>query len=543
MTSNTEDGSYDEDLSFCLQDNQTEYHVAAVMTSRVHTREGQVTNGPTLTQQLNTIGTSDVVIDLQCPPDEAICVGSIFFHARARVRVYVLATGAEFANWQSNAHGTNATFYAAGTHGNDNAQGRVEVPCFIMNSQFQAMDVELGQTQSLNAHLSQTRSSEFGSGALAVMNHYINEPYESGMHCLNNTGLSGVLHHRQSLSVNTHAGQIEILEKVHHQLNNPYNVLSSWDYDDHDVRKIFPRGLCLRLRACTRDVLDRLCIHNNAAGVNGNATHRAMLEFTSVTVRFTTVEVPRGTHRTKEPIETLFATMDMGIRTYNLVANQQKITIPVTETQTQFVPQYVMLWVGPADSFHVLKMGTHSAVIQCLPNAIERASCRLNGNNSPDFMSVYQDHRINLNSGFQRSTMYNCFLSRVGFMPGRSRNAERTPAEHEITSYSGDQGRANPSSIVGNSVIISTDPSSFLVREASSGLLTGRLDVILEFAANAQITNNHRVFLLCVSKQQIGIVKVAEVGGASPQYEINLATTRPAYTDVQVQEAGGSTYM
>nr|WLJ60731.1 MAG: LO7 protein [Retropinna adomavirus 3] len=540
MTSNTEDGAYDEDLSFCIQDNQTEYHVAAVITSRVHTREGQITNGPTLTQQLNTAGTSDVIIDLQCPADEAICVGSICFHARGRVRVFTIADNAEVVNWQSMQHNQQAFFAAGEAVAVNNGVGSVMIPCFIMNSQFQSIDIELGQTQSLNAHLPQTRASEFGAGAMAILNHYLNEPHDSGYHCLNDTTMSGHMNHRSKLSVTAHGDEVEVIEKVHHQLNTPYNVLCTWDLDDHDIRKTFPRGLCLRLRACTRDVLDRCHLRNNVVANNG-PTQRAILDFTSVTVRFTTVEIPRGSHRDKEPIETLFATMDIGIRSCNLVLQQQQVTLCITETGAQFVPQHVIVWVGLATSFNSLNLSVHSAVIRTLPNVIQRVTCRLNGNNSPDFMAVYQDHRINLQNSYQKSTMYNCFMSRVGMMPGRSRSGERTPAETEIKNYVG-EGVAYPSSIVANAAIISTDPSAFLVREASSGLLTGRLDVTLTLDP-ATITNNHRVFYCCISKHQIGIVKVAEVGGASPQYEINLATTRPAYTDVQVQEAGGSSYM
>ncbi|ANC70196.1 ORF06R [Marbled eel polyomavirus] len=128
MATNRADDAYDEDLSLTLQQNLTSYHVAGPLTTQVYTREGQSHGGPSLVTQLNQQGTGDCAIDLQCPVDEAILVGSISFVARGHVVSYN-AAGVLQAGWQSTDH--NGANWAQLNANQANQASRVSMPFFF----------------------------------------------------------------------------------------------------------------------------------------------------------------------------------------------------------------------------------------------------------------------------------------------------------------------------------------------------------------------------------------------------------------------------
>lgn len=524
MATNKADDAYDEDLSLTLQQNLTSYHVAGPLTTQVYTREGQSHGGPSLVAQLNQQGTGDCAIDLQCPTDEAILVGSITFVARGHIVSYN-AAGVLQPGWQSTQH--NQANYAQTDAQNANQAGRVHIPFYTLNSQFTQLDLEIGQTQSVNAYLPLTRSSEFGPGPLGILNQYWNQPADSGYYHENSTSHTASANHLVNCSVAAHTDHWVAQERVCHQLNMTHNLLSSWDFDDHEDRRILPRGMNLRIRGCTRPWADRATVF---------LTHNQLtlrLVFDSMRVVYSTVKIPHS-HRDSEPIESLFATIDSGLRAHALVAGQRSITVPVTHTDADIVPGVIVAFVALNTAFNTQALTQTPSVITTVPGALTTVRCNLNGNGMPDFMSIYMESTCNPTDLLHRCAMINAFLGRAGNMAGRSRQGDRSSGETHLMSYTAPTA-ANAAAVLAiNSIIIVTDPSTTVVREAGSGVLTGRLDLQIDLAAN--MLNTHRLYILSFTKQQIGISKVREQEGTQPQYVLSVAETRPAYTRVTVEE-------
>lgn len=524
MTTTDENASFDTDLSLTLQENQKEYHLAGSLTTSVHTREATCV-GPSPVTQLNQRGTSDIILELEVPKDEAILVGSIYFVAQGKVRIHAAADHALVPAWGT-AAANGGTQFQIVQNANNNP---INIPPFVVNSQLTQVDFEVGTTQSINRNLAQVSASEYGAGVLSALQAYFNETQELGYYCLNSSNAT-VLGSRHANQCRTHTEHFHIQERVYHQVNCPFNMLSSWDYDDHNVRKCFPRGMAMKMRAATRPYAERSRIatsHDNA--------HYALIEWTQLTVKYTTVVIPDGGHRDNEPAETVFATLDMGIRTHDLLAQTPRANVPITFSGTEFVPQWVIVYVAPADAFNLEALRDNMNGLVCVPQAIKSIRCNLQGDLTPDFMMLYQDATITLNDIEQRSAMYNAFLGRVGFLPGRSRKYERSPAEVHILSYGG-QGAVDAAmrqKIACSSAIVLTDPSMGLIREASSGALTGKLTLRVEFNQNV-IVNGSKLIVLCITKQQIVFSKVKELPGAAPVYVLNKRGTRPAFTQVSV---------
>lgn len=522
MTTTSAEGKVDGSLTYALQANQTEFHILAPLTDQLSTKEAQCHGGPLLIQQLNAKGTSDIVLDLQCNKDEAILMGSIHFKGEARIVGVIAATGARF-NWQSNANGTAATYFNTA---NDNSDTKAyTVPALFANSQFNQLDMEIGPTQSVNSLLPLTMGSEGGNGAQALMSAYFNEPADGGFYKPNCTSAFGATH-RHNMALNGHEQTFEFFEKVHHQTNVVYNCLCSRDFDDTDCRKIWPRGCSIKIRATTRPYGQRLLLY-----VSHNGERRLELEFLEVKVLYTTVRIPDLTeddrHRELEPMHSIMATMDVSVRTVGLTADQRFVTVQITHSDSQFVPQWVICFVANQNCFDVVGLNPAGVPgIASVPDAILRGRVNLNGDNSPDFMRVFQDNTIDLRDLWQKMVMMNAFLGKAGALPGKS-TAEHTPAEKCILSHPlGNQATA----LADNCLIICTDPSSTLIQECASSVLQGRLEINIDLGPG--ITAQHRMVVCCFAKQQICVQKTQEWPGSSPQYQICREHTVPAYTTV-----------
>nr|DAC81201.1 TPA_asm: LO7 [Swordtail adomavirus 1] len=524
MTTTDEGSSFDQDLSLALQENQQEFHIAGTLTSAVHTREGTVV-GPSPVAQLRQQGTSEIVIELECPKDEAILIGSIVWEVEGRVNVYNAANAS--VPWQVAAGPAEGTVqFSIGANA---ATTPVRIPPFVVNAQFTQIDLQIGHTASLNKQLAQVSASEVGAGGLAILQAYLNETHEQGFYCIDDTYAFTQVQRINLQSTKT-ADNWHATERVHHQINCPYNMLCSWDYDDHHVRKILPRGLSLKVRAATRPYNDRCLV-----AVNHDNTLRAFIEVTNCTIKYSTVTVPPE-HRDAEPIDTHIATVDMSIRTYDLLAQTARLSVAITTATHEFVPQFIMVFVAPAATFSLLNMHDSAYCLTAIKKAIRSARCNLNGDMTPEFMAMYQDSCINMGDHYQRSTMVNAFLGRIGFLPGRSRKHERSTAEAHLMTYSehSDAQQNQPSAQFGcEAVLILTDPSMALIREASSGALTGKLQLKIEFDP-AKIDQNHKLVVVMATKQQIGLTKVKELPGAAPVYMVNKVNTRPAFTQSDV---------
>ncbi|ANC70195.1 ORF05R [Marbled eel polyomavirus] len=403
-------------------------------------------------------------------------------------------------------------------------------PFFFLNNQFTQIDLEIGQTQSVNAYLPLTRSSEFGPGPIGILNQYFNQPSDAGYYHENSTSHTSSATHLTQCSVAANTDFWVAQERVVHQLNTTHNLLSSWDFDDHEDRRILPRGMNLRIRGCTRPYNDRSIV---AMSHNANAQQTLRLVFDSMRVIYTTVKIPHS-HRSSETIESLFATIDTGLRSHALVQGQRSATIPITHTDADIVPGVIVLFVADNNAFNTVNLTQTPSVITSVPNIITSVRCNLNGNGMPDFMSIYMESVCNPTDMLHRCAMINAFLGRAGNMTGRSRQGDRSPGETHLMSYTA-RDAANAASVLAiNAVILCTDPSTTVVREAGSGVLTGRLDVQIELGQN--ILNTHRIYALSFCKQQIGIGKVREQDGTQPQYVLSVSETRPAYTRVTVEE-------
>nr|DAC81180.1 TPA_asm: LO7 [Grenadier adomavirus] len=533
MTTTDQSNSNDTDLALTLQANQSEYHIAGAITSAVHTREGQCILGPSAVGQLNSRGTSDVSFHLQCPRDEAILQGSIQWVCEGRVAVITAATGAEVV-WQTAGQpGNGAVQFNCGPNAvnNNAAAPAVNIPPHVVSSQFTQIDIETGDTPSLNRHLAQVSASECGAGALSAVNAYLNETANPGYYALNSTTVAGLVH-RHGLALNRSTDVFNCVERVHHQINLPFSMLCSWDYDDNHTRKQYPRGMSLRIRCSTRNWQSRSRLATSQDGL-----HYAHIVWTKVTIKYTTATVPDGAHRQAEPLETVFATLDMGIRMYQPEANNPHMTIHITTSPTEFIPQWVIVWLAPADCFDVERMRDTVAGMRCVAGAIANIRCNLNGDMTPDFMAIYQDGQITLADEYQRTTMYNGFLGRLGFLPGRSREGERSMAERQILAYGGQgEGPERAEKPICSAGIVLTDPSMTLVREASSGALAGALSLQVQIAPQAQAAGQvpSKLVVICITKQQIAFKKAREPEGAPPTYTLSRTSTRPAFTQLAV---------
>nr|DAC81120.1 TPA_asm: LO7 [Barramundi adomavirus] len=522
MTTTDEQNSFDRDLSITIQDNMREFHIAGPLTTAAHTREASEI-GPSAVSVLNQDGPGDVTMELDCPKGEAILVGSLFWVGDGKIRVFTAANNTEVTEWQTTSSGSGTAFTIR-----QGSNDPITIPCFFANNQFTQVDMQIGHTQSVNRHLPLVSSSECGAGGLAALNFYLNDTGELGYYALNCTSATGTTH-RHNLQVTNQAGIFNFMERVYHQTNNSFNMLCSWDYDDHHTRKCFPRGMSMKIKCATRPYMNRVCVARTH-----DTTNYAIISFTSFKLKYTTVTIPDDGHRDAEPEQTVFATLDMGVRGVDLAVNQRAHSFSVTNSSSDFVPQLIFAYVAPQGSFNTINMRDTHAGLLCVPNAIRSVRCNLNGDLSPDFMSIYHDSTVNLLDAYQRSTMFNCYLGRLGMMQGKSRKYERSLAESHILSYSG-QGNANTRNQMPatQGVLLVTDPSMALVREASSGAITGKLTMMFEFNPEAIVAGS-KLIVFCTQKHQVYINKIAEFDSAPAQYQLDKLLTRPAFSTLSV---------
>lgn len=500
-TTNTD--NYDTDLAGILHENAREQHIWAPITEKICTREAQTGGGAQLTTLLNTDGPTEISALLQCAPDEAIMQGSIRFVVKGRV------VHPSVNEWQSSNSGN--TFVQLSS--TENAATVLDLPAFVMNGQFQSVDVQIGPDNSLNAYLNNVRGSSGGHGALALLNEYYNTPSHGGIILDNVLSTTSKDATRPKLKVKKHTDVFDGEETLYHQLNVPNNALTSNDYDDHEVTKVFPRGMQITLRMITKQSIERLVLANDLKSDRARAA--MTLKFDKVTIIFTCVTIPRE-HYVDTPLYT-FATVDIGLEFYVPAVDQQNAVLQVTKTETDFVPAFIVIFVAQREAWNTKSLKTEGVKV---PDRLVRAHCNYNGNTTPDFMAQYVDHRINMSDVVQVNTMRNAWLGRAGGVRTRHRYLERPNAEHHLLCST-----ANTPAM--NSLLIVTDPSATLVREASGGILTGRLDIHVDLKG---IVAGDIIWICKMSKQSVGIMRTFQAEGMAPQYKIDEDSTRPAYT-------------
>ncbi|DAC81229.1 TPA_asm: LO7 [Leatherback sea turtle adomavirus] len=508
--------NHDSDLSGILQENLSEQHVYAPITDILTTREAQVGGGPDLTTILNIDGPREASVLLQCQRDEAILMGSIRFYARGKLQYTGSSNGWKITGKSGPSSATEIRVIS----GTSSTPDHVTLPPLLLNSQFQTVDIRVGTSGSVNAHLQNLRGSAGGNGALAVCNRYFNTPQLTGVTLDNSFDDLSQLGNRSGLQIKDSDDPWEGVETLYHQLNTPCNSLCSTDFDDQETLKILPRGLQLGLKFVTRQFLERVILQPTYSSSAGSIEAGKFLKvvFEEVKVLYTCCRIPQE-YIPLEPQAPRFVTMDLGIEAYPLSAAQQSVTVHVTKNDTDFVPHYVILFVGQTSCFHLRNLFMHGfdAV-----NAIKSFFCTFNGSNTPDFMRIYVDARCALDSLVQRRTMHDCYLGKGALTPGRWREFERPPAERHLQLHV----ESLPAS---RCVFIPTDPSTYLVREASGGISVGRLDVTVELTTTA-VKAGMSVYVVKFGKQHIQLVRTAEFPGTLPQYEILAEGTSPAFT-------------
>nr|DAC81149.1 TPA_asm: LO7 [Bueycito anole adomavirus] len=508
-------------LSEVLQENLTEQHIFAPITNQLSSREAQVGGGPDLTQVLNIGQPRETTLTLQVQKDEAIVQGSIRIVAEGQVHVVGGTTYKWKAKDAPNQPSTIETEIKL-VAGTSSTVTSVRIPPYVMNSQFQTVDFRIGASGSLNSHLANVRGSTGGNGALAIVNKYYNLPEHPAYCGINSLDQFGS--HQgwnRGIYVSNSDDTWQGTETLYHQLNCPNNCLSTCDNDDETSLKIFPRGMQIDIRFVTRPALDRARLQPVYKKDDGNVEQGQSLYllFTTVKLIYSVCKIPYE-YWPKEPVRSLFATMDIGIESFPVQTQQHTMTVHVTKAETDIIPQYIYIFAGPDGMWNTSQLRVQG--YNATKDVIVGAQVIVNGSTTPDFMRSYVDSRIDTGNSEQRATMYNTYLGKGAFTSGRYRFLERPIGERHLLDGFLD-GCAY------NTLMVPTDVSSFLVREAASGVQVGRVDINIQLNAT-KVQQGMSLFVVKVSKQQIGFQKTSEFPGSLPQYEIDSQTTAPAYT-------------
>ncbi len=510
MDDGREDGACDKGIAFAVQSNMSQQYLYAPITQRVTTRVAQTHGGQQLSEQLNQNGPANINIDVQADKDEAILLGSIKFVARVRLEARADADNA-LLNWSNRNGGQNDERFTLV----NNQQGdvRIELPPLVMAAQFNTIDLELADVQSINAHLPMTRQSEEGCVPQALMDMYYNQTRSCNIYMPNTTACPDI-EHRVSLGALQHTDIIDFQERVYHQLFVPYNHLMSNDLEDYEVRKALPRGMGVRIRTTTRPADARQILARNHQN-----THTMRIVFVDCSVQYQVLQVSED-HAQAEPETSTYPTIDIATRVMGLYAGLTRIVVPISYTDASVIPYMICVTVVSDTCFNAERLAATHSVISVVPGRLRTVRASLNGNQNPDFMAIYPDYSIDMRNTIKKTDMYQAFQGRIGSMPGKA-IANLSHAEAEVLGFT---ERANVQ--VTSSAIIITDPSAFCVRQACSGVTAGRLDLHCELAG---VVAGERLLVTLISKQHISFTKQSESPGAPPQYVLNTEDTVPAF--------------
>lgn len=497
----------DADLEACIHLNTKEKHVQAPLCHAVIIREGQSSGGLQMTEQLNSsVGTTELVITLPVQPHEGIVVGSPVFVADLEFKLTVVASG-NTEQWQTTAK-DSANFLQLGASKEDFVEP-VPVPPFFLNSQFQNCDVFIAGS-SVNGYLGNCRGTTGGLGALAIANHIANEPETHGIcpegrtDVLEGKALTGLPGNGGHARLSKSGDSVFVTERIYHQTNMPTNSLCSIDFDDEQNLKCWPPGVKLVFKLVTqgsRKQRTQICASNDSSKVLHG-------KFKTFQVFFHVVEFVHW-----PDLNTWYlATIDIGLDIVPLVADQTSATVHVTRAGHDVVPQFLILFVSTVDGWQPHKM---TALGPKRTGNIAAARCVLNGSNMPDFMHSYIDGNINMSSPQQRSQMLNNWLGRGAGIPSPPRYFQRPKLERDILGNL-------PTGSQKDSILLVTDPSLTLVREASSGVTTGTLEIHVQLE-NVKGSNSC-IWLQKLTKQQFSLMLHSGTWQVSPH------ETRPAFT-------------
>ncbi|AWG87398.1 LO7 [Rhynchobatus djiddensis adomavirus 1] len=502
MTTTSPD-AFDIDLSTLPMTNANRQHVSANLARRVYKREA---SEQTLTDNVNKDGITETLINVQCGHDESILLGSFTFEISGHVK------RADIPNWQS----VDAARQHFAPIGPGNAVGPVPLPPFIANSQFQVIDLRVGAAGSLNVFLANQRSSTGHCGALGFLNKYTNLPEEDG--AMQEGYLGDIEGHsyRDTLQVDSFDSPFKGYEPLYHQLNNPTNLLVEMDVIEEETIVPLPAGMPLQLRFVTVAGPQRRNIMRSP-----DQRQHWQIEFDSFKVTWTCIKLTDDSREEEKDIVT-YPTLDIGLQVHQLPVGNTSIVIPITRSEMQLVPQYLLIFIGHQDTFNpeYMSVGTLHGLHR---DILATMRLTVNGDLNPEFMSPFQAYTIDLTDLTARRQMRQAWCARLGRSITKGTYRDRPLMESHM--------RRNVTTSLGcSSFAIMTDPGMTVIREACSGGIAGRIDALITF--QRPIAANMALYVMYCTKQAITFERQVTANGLSSSWTISDIFTRPAYTEV-----------
>lgn len=442
------------DLSSVVFSSYQQRHTFAPTVLNYQDREAVASTALPLLLQRQESG--DCKLKLHCQPHEAIVCGSITFKYQG---VFALADNTA---WQTNST-TSANFFQIGDTA---ADGPVYVPPFFLNNQFVIADILIND-MSING----TSTFGLGSGNLgarAVMNGLMNQPMHEYTYKYGKSHILGDHVEAYYPSADDNTKEMYGVERLYHPTNTEFSSLIDLEFKEEDTLKCWPLGTSLDLKLTTKPLTRRVYRLNN----NDNSKVLTFT-FTSVRVHYKVGEVYKP-DLVRESSIWSFAAVECSIDYHTLAAGQTSAIIDVTNTSSEFIPHFIVVFVAPQDSFAV---GTVTRTGPTTSGNIVEAQCRIAGNNHVDFMTCYPAYTVDLTDPFQRQTLVNNWL-------GRGLNMLATRRD-TITVF--EEGLCS-TTLFDPILPLVTDTSTATHREASSGHMQGHLSLQLKLngvAANS----------------------------------------------------------
>nr|DAC81212.1 TPA_asm: LO7 hexon [Swordtail adomavirus 2] len=493
------DDPFDSILASTLSESVSTQYVTANLADAVRVRSGQGSGGSELSTELNHDGEREIIVSLNVEPFECILLGSITLHAKCRIE----RVGTGDGSWRVG-NGTDA-----GTVKLPNNATMVRVGPYFLNGQFAVVDLELGQsTSTLRAFLPMSRGTQRKQTQASWATHYFTQPNTSSVSrrgCNTYSDPDNQPNDIRNVVINS-TTDVVLIEQLTHPLNFPVSLLVNASLQDVDQLKVLPPGCKPRFRLTTGNSNRKLVL--TGPDFTLGAT------FTQFEIRYTTIVPPQ----TIEAPISRFPVLDVGVEEHPLTNQQEQITIPITTTDSEILPQHVVVLVCHRDTFKSDTLTGRPA----FKRAITKVIPKYGGVERPFFCTLTVDGVFNMDDESHVNLMLNAFFGRQGqWSTSQTDRALTTQAIADIMTVK------NLNRACTTMGAVCTDPSLQLHREACSGATQGKSSVTLYLQPD-QITGLDVVLLIKFQRCDVTIHR------QHGQFELLNSGCRPSHVQLQI---------
>nr|DAC81129.1 TPA_asm: LO7 [Blueface angelfish adomavirus] len=493
----TESDNTEDFLEAAFKGNMYSSFVREDCCDHTYQRHGQGPAGTQIAVELNSREVKEIVIHLPCEHHEIICRGSIRFVAKGRVKHTIADQPWSLVGDEPIRIANNAR--------------QVVMPSCVLNSQFSTCDITFAHSSStLRAYMPLSRSNQNNQGVLAWTGFYIGRssrrgcPHRSHTDCVDPSDYHGGDH-----IVQDNTGTVQLIETWYHPANEGPHMLAHQSFSERDTMQSFPPGCSLKMILTLRDWPQRVTL---------NREPQLLLDFTEFAVVYTTVSLHDPT--IERPL-TRFPLMDMHVATYPLEQGQTFAHVPITRSDGDLIPQFLMAFVAHTDAFEPYRMGQFAPDIVVRP--FKTHACTFNGIMKPHFHTISVDGILRWENHDDLNSSRCAWLGRITRSILTGLDTQMSQGDVDLTV----EETVRPK-FIHNCILLVTDTNTQVNRETCAGVGGGRLHLDIEFYENA-VGGLDKLYVVKIQKFDLCLNSPAHPQTAN---EISPANCMPSYAEV-----------